>query len=68
MKKIMEFLTNAHYRLLCNEKGASMVEYALLVAAVAGASALLLGYNGTDDSISGGLMGVIKEFMTGISL
>ena len=58
----MNLLAKAHVRLLCNEDGASMIEYALLVAAVAGAAVLIIG----DAGATTGLMGKIKTFVDGI--
>lgn len=64
MKKIMDCLTKAHIRLLNNDRGAAMIEYALVVAAVALAAALILG----DTSTAGSLMGKIYAKVSAISL
>ena len=65
MKRIMNFLTNAHCRLICNERGASMIEYALVVAAVAIAATALLGSGATADTTT--LMGKIATKVHAIS-
>lgn len=67
MKKFMNHLTTAHSRLLCNQKGASMVEYALLIAAVALAAGGILGATG-GAADGTGLMGRIETFVKGIAL
>ena len=64
MNRIMSFLTNAHCRLICNEKGASMIEYALVVAAVAAAGLLILG----DTTNATSLMGKVFAKVTAIHL
>ena len=64
MKRIMNYLTKAHVRLLCNETGASMIEYALVVAAVALAAGFILGDTKTPTS----LMGKISDFVGLIKL
>ena len=66
MKKLMNHLAKAHVRLLCNEDGASMIEYALVVAAVAAAATLILGTAVSSDTTS--LMGKVFHKVSSITL
>lgn len=68
MKRIMNYLTTAHSRLLCNQQGASMVEYALVVAAVAAAAAAILGASNAAGDGGTGLMGKIVKKVSDIIL
>ena len=59
----MNYLAQAHCRLLRNDRGAAMIEYALLVAAVVAAGTVILG----DATIATSLMGRIQLFVDGIA-
>lgn len=67
MKRIMERLIKAHIRLTNNQRGATMIEYALVVAGVAAAAAIIIGStDGGGSGLMGGILGKVNEIISGL--